>query len=77
MPTLNNKFARAKSSLTQLRDELERRASSLENDFPAESQNLYDQAINLDKIIQKDFDNSMNPIQKSCNLGDKFEIFNK
>ncbi len=74
MPTLNNKFIRAKSSLTQLRDDFERRAKALETSFPAESEKLYIQVNNLNLIIERDFDQS---IQAACNLGDRFEIFNK
>jgi len=72
MPTLNNKLTRAKSSLAQLRDDFERRAKGLEKSFPEESAKLYEEAFSLDQLLE-----SMDSLQTSCNLGDKFEIFNK
>lgn len=73
MPTLNNKFARAKSSLIDLRDDFKRRAEGLERAFPDESRKLFEQAFDLDQMVE-DLDNT---VQNNCNLGDRFEIFNK
>ncbi len=72
MPTLNNKLRRVESSLAQLRDDFDRRAKGIEKHFPEESEKLYKASFGINQILE-----SVRLAQNDCNLGDRFEIFNK